>query len=184
MRFFAAVVPSAPAVRELKSAVVSLPKLDVAWTDPADWHLTLAFFGDVPEDRRRALSATLADVAARTGPVRLRLAGGGHFESRVLWAAIGGDVEGLRALSQATREGAETANVEFDSRPFRPHLTLAFARRPDEHGTIDSPVDIRPLADSLTHFNGTPWDADKLLLMSTRPGHTPSYTIEETWDLT
>ncbi|GAA3363041.1 RNA 2',3'-cyclic phosphodiesterase [Saccharopolyspora gregorii] len=184
MRLFAAVVPSAPAVRELRSAMVSLPKLDITWTDPADWHLTLVFFGDVPEDRRPALSATLADVAARTGPVRIHLSGGGHFDSRVLWAAVGGGIEGLHSLSQAIRKGATTANVDFDSRPFRPHLTLAFARRRHEHGTNDSPADIRPLADALTNFDSTPWNTDKLLLMSTRPGHSPSYTIEESWNLT
>ncbi len=190
MRFFVAVVPTGSAVRELRSALTLLPDPGVAWTDPADWHLTLAFFGEVPYDRRPALSTALADLATRTGLVRLHLAGGGHFDSRVLWAGIDGDVEGLHALALGTREAAESANVDFDNRPYRPHLTLAFAHQRGKDATSTDSTsppgapDVRPLADALTHFSSTPWHADKLLLMSTRPGHSPSYTVEESWDLT
>lgn len=186
MRLFVAVVPTGSAVRELKSALKLLPAQGVAWTDPADWHITLAFLGEVPDERRPALSTALADLAARNGPVRLCLTGSGHFDSRVLWAGVDGDVDGLHALALGTREAAESANVEFDDRPYRPHLTLAFARQRDKNGTSTDPSglpDVRPLADAFAHFSGTSWHADKLLLMSTRPGHSPGYTIEESWDL-
>lgn len=191
MRFFVAVVPAEPAARELRSALVRLPDSGVEWTDPADWHMTLAFLGEVPDDRRPALSGALSTVAARTGPVRLHFAGGGHFDSRVLWAGVGGDVEGLHALSLATREAADNAHIGLDDRPFRPHLTLAHAwhRQRDEHGTITDSShppgtpDIQPLADALTDFASAPWHADRLLLMSVRSSRPPRYTTDESWFL-
>ena len=50
MRAFVAVVPPAEAVEDLDSFLE--PRRDVAgprWSDPQQWHVTLAFCADVPD---------------------------------------------------------------------------------------------------------------------------------------
>ncbi|WP_343245084.1 2'-5' RNA ligase family protein, partial [Streptomyces sp. SID14478] len=50
MRLFAAVLPPQEAVAELGRAVDRLAPADgLRWTGRPGWHLTLAFYGDVPE---------------------------------------------------------------------------------------------------------------------------------------
>ncbi|PWS40443.1 RNA 2',3'-cyclic phosphodiesterase, partial [Streptomyces sp. ZEA17I] len=89
-RLFAAVLPPPSAVAELRTAVAPLRALpgarDLRWTRPEDWHVTLAFYGEVPdEDVRPELEARLGRAAHRTEPFRLRVHGAGHFGGRALW---------------------------------------------------------------------------------------------------
>lgn len=100
---------------------------DLRWTDPAGWHVTLAFLGLID-----AASAAAAAKALRSLPPRasLRLAGGGvgGFPSsrrgRVAWYGIA-DPDG--ALSALAAEVRRAVGVPGDH-PLRPHLTLARAR--------------------------------------------------------
>ncbi|TGZ09055.1 hypothetical protein E5Z02_17350, partial [Streptomyces rhizosphaericola] len=90
-RLFAAILPPPSAVAELRAAVAPLRTLsgarDLRWTRPEDWHVTLAFYGEVPdEDVRPELEARLGRAAHRTEPIRLRVHGAGHFGGRALWA--------------------------------------------------------------------------------------------------
>ncbi len=193
VRYFVAAVPPEWAFRELDSVVEPLRDSfpGVTWTDLADWHLTLAFLGEIGAECLPALSGALADVATRTRPIQIRLTGSGHFDSRVLWAGVGGDVERLHELSRAVRAAASSAHVGFDDRPLRPHLTLGYARhraRADDGTVINSgrpapAPDIQPIAESLTDFDGTPWGADRLHLMSVRSERSPRYGTVESWPL-
>lgn len=70
MRLFVAVWPPPGAVDELGRALVdvraAVPQL--RWTIPEQWHVTLAFLGEVADDRRPELERRLARVAARHPP--------------------------------------------------------------------------------------------------------------------
>ncbi|WP_255354228.1 2'-5' RNA ligase family protein [Frankia sp. ACN1ag] len=61
---------------------------DLRWSAPDRWHVTLAFLGQVPDERRGDLDARLARVARRHGPIAVETVGGGHFGDRVLWTAV------------------------------------------------------------------------------------------------
>ncbi|HEX5812494.1 MAG TPA: 2'-5' RNA ligase family protein, partial [Pseudonocardia sp.] len=52
MRAFVALVPAAAVLDELAAAVapVRAAHPDLRWTPPAQWHLTLAFLGEVDGD--------------------------------------------------------------------------------------------------------------------------------------
>ncbi|OIV36219.1 2'-5' RNA ligase, partial [Mangrovactinospora gilvigrisea] len=127
MRLFVAVLPPEEAVRELGSAVSRLkglpPGPELRWTAREGWHLTLAFLGEVDEDRLPALEAGLAEEAARRSPLTLRLAGGGRFGGTVLWAGVEGDRAALGGLAAGVAEAVREAGLTVDDRPYTPHLT-------------------------------------------------------------
>jgi 2'-5' RNA ligase len=176
MSYFVAVRVPAPAAAHLAAAHSSLaPELtalhpDLRWTPPQNWHLTLAFLGEVPERRMEDLGQRLARAAARHAPLSLRLHGSGHFGSRVLFVGVAGDVDPLRRLAASVSAAARRAKLSVDDRPYRPHLTLARVR-----GTAP----LVELSDALASYAGPAWRVDQIELMESRPaaepGLPPSY---------
>uniref|UniRef100_UPI0026E50FBF 2'-5' RNA ligase family protein n=1 Tax=Streptomyces albidus (ex Kaewkla and Franco 2022) TaxID=722709 RepID=UPI0026E50FBF len=76
MRLFTAILPPGHVLEgpgQLGDAVKELQALDGAaglrWTDVANWHITLAFYGEVPEERVHGLSERLARAAGRAHPM-------------------------------------------------------------------------------------------------------------------
>jgi RNA 2',3'-cyclic 3'-phosphodiesterase len=113
----------ADAVEPLRDAA------DARWTDPASWHLTLAFLGSVDAERVGALEAALEPVARRHPAMELALTGTAQmFGRRVLWARLDNS-PALAALAEDVRDALEPLGFERDERPFAPHLTLARARK-------------------------------------------------------
>jgi RNA 2',3'-cyclic 3'-phosphodiesterase len=105
------------------------------WRDvpPRNWHLTLAFFGDVDGRDTDDLAEALADCARRHAPLQLGVHGFGAFPSlmrpRVLWAGVV-DAEGaLSRLSRCCRLAghATVRKRSAKDEPFRGHVTLARA---------------------------------------------------------
>ncbi|WP_457030367.1 RNA 2',3'-cyclic phosphodiesterase [Kitasatospora sp. P5_F3] len=187
MRLFVAVNPPVVAVQELADAVAPLRELPGAerlrWSGVDGWHLTLAFLGELPVTELPALTGLLARVAEEHGAHRLRLAGGGCFGDRVLWAGVDGEVWALRRLAEAVREGVGELGVETDQFGFHPHLTLARAgssqgRRRAARRTDAG--DLQSLAGALDGFRGREWRAGELCLMRSDQGIGPSrYTVLE-----
>ncbi|WP_197288398.1 2'-5' RNA ligase family protein [Nocardia sp. NRRL S-836] len=83
--------------------------LDIGWTRPGKWHITLCFHGDTPDEERfRALEGWPAP--------ELRVKNFGHFRGTILWAGIDGDLIGL----------ARAAGADDN---WKAHLTLAYGYR-------------------------------------------------------
>jgi len=177
VRYFVAVDPP-PEVRDhLAVAVARLRQQAVdglRWPPPERWHLTLAFLGPVEDRVRPALETRLARVAHRHPPMTLSLAGAGRFGARVLWAGVAGDTPALRRLASSAAAQARHAGIEVEDRPYRPHLTLARA---------DRPVDLAAVVGALADYAGPPWTADRLDLVSSRPGPRPEYRTVASWPL-
>ena len=99
------------------------------WTDPAGWHLTLAFMGWVPAERAEPIREALGQVARQVPPFPLALTGAaGTFSSGALWAELARQPL-LERLAVEVRRALEAVVEPADKdRAFRPHLTLARAR--------------------------------------------------------
>lgn len=99
------------------------------WTDPANWHLTLAFLGPTDLGHVASIEDVMQKVASAHGPMHLRTGGLGAFPSsgraRVLWYGVEDPAGELAALA---RDLHAELGVEMAG-PYRPHLTLARARR-------------------------------------------------------
>lgn len=101
MRLFTALRPSPAAHAHLDRALEPFriqAGTSLRWTDPNNWHITLAFYGEQPDGELDAISAYLAGVAARSAPMDLHLSGAGSFSGTRLWIGLGGETDALRTL--------------------------------------------------------------------------------------
>ncbi|SBT54139.1 RNA 2',3'-cyclic phosphodiesterase [Micromonospora narathiwatensis] len=192
MRLFVAVYPPRPAVDDLTAQVARLrvgaasaAGTNVRLADPANAHLTLAFLGDVPEDRLVDVESALGLAAetfrdGRDNSPRLRLGGGGSFgrgRFTVLWVDVQGDVEGLAVLVRLIRFGLRRARLPHDEKPFRAHLTIA---RPGDR--IDR-ADVLTDREALHAYLGPEWPAEELVLVRSHPGPHPTYDRLAAWPI-
>jgi 2'-5' RNA ligase len=165
MRLFAAVVPPPEVLRHLDEAVEQVRDDTVTWTLPEAWHLTLAFYGEVADDRVADLTVRLGRAAARYPVMRLRLNGAGRFGERVLWIGCGGPIEDMRRLARSCEAAGRRARASAQAnRRFRPHVTLARARQP---------TDLRPYVSVLAQYAGLEWTADEIALVRSHLGQGP-----------
>jgi 2'-5' RNA ligase len=180
VRLFVALTPPETVVAELSRAVADLRDAapELRWTRPEQWHLTLAFLGEVAERPRAELERRLERAARRYAPLTLACVGGGRFSGRVLWTRVDGDRDALRRLAAATRAAAQRTGLDVEDRPYRPHLTLARSA---------GAADLRPLVERLAPFRGTAWLADTLHLMRSElgagPNRTARYESVTSWPL-
>lgn len=191
MRLFVALRPPRAALRELDDVLApwraAHPR--VLWSDRRDWHVTLAFLGEVPGDRHEALSLSLAQAARRSPGFTLRLAGGGQFGSRVLWIGLGGDLPALHHLAGQSRMAVDETGLDRDRRPLQAHLTVGHGwhhQRGNRGGggpAKEAAAVIGALSEELAAFRGTPWNADRIWLMSVRPRQSPRYSGVADWEL-
>jgi 2'-5' RNA ligase len=102
------------------------------WRPLESLHVSLRFFGDIREDIARDLDSELVSLHGHA--FDLELAGVGAFgegpDLRVLWAGVA-ENEALRRLAKACESAARRVGLKPETRIYRPHLTLAYLRRPD-----------------------------------------------------
>ena len=101
----------------------------VRFADAASLHLTLAFLGELDDDRLAAATAATEEAAAGAPPFTLRIAGLGTFgpawAPRVVWAGVAGEVSALLAVQSRLAAALAAGGFVLDERPFAAHLTLA-----------------------------------------------------------
>ncbi len=163
MRLFAAVALPEDVVADLDAALADHRDDVLAWTLPEQWHITLAFYGQVEDERVPNLRARLTRAAKRYPILSLALDGAGRFNERTLWVGCTGDLAALRDIARSMaaagrRVGAASADGTFR---FRAHVTLARARRP---------VDLRPYVAALAAYRSRPWTVDAVSLIRSRLG--------------
>jgi 2'-5' RNA ligase len=163
MRLFAAVVLPEDVVTDLDAALADHRDELLAWTLPEQWHITLAFYGQVADERVPSLKARLTRAAKRYPVLSLALDGAGRFDERTLWVGCTGDVATLRDIARAAvaagrRVGAASADDAFR---FRAHVTLARTRRP---------VDLRPYVAALNAYKSRSWTVDAVSLVRSHLG--------------
>ncbi|HEY0435986.1 MAG TPA: RNA 2',3'-cyclic phosphodiesterase [Phenylobacterium sp.] len=95
-------------------------------------HVTLRFYGELREDVARDLDTELA--RARGVPFEMSLQGAGAFgegaDLHAVWAGVEAS-DPLVRLSRSCEAAARRAGLKPDRRHYRPHVTLAYLRRPD-----------------------------------------------------
>lgn len=108
------------------------------WRPLEAFHITLRFFGDVREDVARDLDLELEALSGR--PLALSLEGVGFFgegpDIHAVWAGVA-ENEDLRRLAKSVEACARRAGLKPESRTYRPHVTLAYLRRPEPSAVAD-----------------------------------------------
>ena len=182
-RIFVAVPVAAP-VRAALSRLRRHPAPGLRWVAEHQFHITLKFLGDTSEAdvetvrraaERAALSESAAGASSPPGPSGLELAARsvGAFPNarsvRVVWAGVTGDTARLSGLQRALDEYLTLAGFEPEARPFKPHITIARARRPE------------PLPEALRQYADCEfgrWRADAVEIVESRLTPAgPIYTV-------
>lgn len=157
VRIFYALWPERAETLALASSCRNLFPLSGRPVDPRDLHVTLAFVGRVQTDRL----AAFLELAGPIDPVVLELDRLEYWpKSRALVATTREVPEGLRACVDELWRRLDKLGVARDSRPFRPHVTLA-----------------RDLPQWRADRRWTPvtWRAQRIRLLESRPDRVPRY---------
>lgn len=183
-RMFVAVLPPPDLVAtigdRLDPLVTRWPQL--RWTDPAGWHLTLAFLARVEATQYPRLVENLAETAARTARFSVSLAGAGAFPAapigRNLWLGVYDPTDALTKLASSTERAAGRAGVRTPDERFTPHLTLA---------RISQPTDLSGQVAVLEEWGLGPWPVNELTLVESQLGQgregRPRYLVTDSFML-
>lgn len=134
------------------------------WVHPDRMHLTLRFLGDVAPEPLERLRAMLREPLAAIDPFVLHVRGVGAFPSAarpsVLWAGVE-PVDGpLAALQERVESASRAMGLSPETKPFRPHLTLARLR--DKGGAAGLPA----LIPHESRFEGGAFTVEAVSLLS------------------
>ncbi|ADL07973.1 RNA 2',3'-cyclic phosphodiesterase [Thermosediminibacter oceani] len=118
-----------PATRKSVSQFVDKLKFleGIKWVSEENYHITLAFMGELPVDKVPLVCDTLNSISARHRPFILNLHGSGFFPNtknpKVFWIGIEKSDE-LYRLREDIDKTLRALNIDFDPKPFSPHLTI------------------------------------------------------------
>lgn len=124
LRVFAAL----PVPEEIAERVTPLLKgvPGAKWRPEENFHITLAYYGEWPEDMIAELDHELSLI--RIAPFELRLKGTGHFgkaNPHALWLGVEGG-EPLERLARQCHQAGTKAGMDMEKRNYTPHLTVAY----------------------------------------------------------
>lgn len=101
-------------------------------TDPAKFHLTVAFVGEQPEELRYQLDRIISQCVVDIKPFSVTPAYIDGFPSfhqpNIFWVGVKGDIDKLIVLRERIKDGLTSLNIEVDERRYTPHIAIAKVR--------------------------------------------------------
>jgi 2'-5' RNA ligase len=135
---------------------------DVRWVQVGNIHLTLKFFGNVPDNDIDGIIEAAREVAAKQAPFQLQVTLAGAFPNpkspRVVWLGLGGETVPLAQMYHKLEKAFEALGHPPEGRAFNPHLTL---------GRVKSPSNRHRLAQALEKMpplNWPPFQVQEIIL--------------------
>lgn len=151
------------------------------WVDPRDWHITLQFLGECSPQTGERVKERLRELSPTLHPFRLKLGALGLFgdprRPRILWSGVEGELEALSRLQRKVVSRLSSLGFPAESRPFRPHLTLARNCRQRNFSLPE--LEARWMDDS----DRPEWEVRRIVLYRSHLGRTPMYESVATFDL-
>lgn len=137
------------------------------WVHPQDYHITLAFLGAVDTSVLTELQDKLTTLAAGYSPFILTADAvqtfGAKDRPRIFWIGTK-DSEPLAALQKDVFQACIETDITLDSKPFKPHITIA--RRW---------IGNQPYAQNSDQKISIAWQVDKIVLYQTHMDRSPKY---------
>ncbi|MBN1621091.1 MAG: RNA 2',3'-cyclic phosphodiesterase [Endomicrobiales bacterium] len=101
---------------------------DVKWVGQRNFHLTLKFLGETPEEKVNDIISSLTNAVSNYGKFQVAFCGTGVFPDihrpRVVWIGIREGKEKLEALADKIEEEMFLLDFPKEKRKFSAHLTL------------------------------------------------------------
>lgn len=126
IRLFAALAIPDDVAARLLALMRGVP--GAKWRPRENLHLTLRFFGEVPEPIADEIDSELSQVGDMNAPFDLALKGAGSFggaDPHALWVGAAENAA-LARLAAACERAARRVRLKPESQKFRPHVTLAY----------------------------------------------------------
>ncbi|MEO1040229.1 MAG: RNA 2',3'-cyclic phosphodiesterase [Pseudomonadota bacterium] len=150
------------------------------WRPRENFHITLAFFGEIDHALTEELDHELAEI--RIAPFELQLKSAGHFGRNPpssIWLGVAGG-EALETLARRCARAARRAGVSMEKRNYTPHLTLAYLSGATDISRLQS------FESRLGLYRSERFIADRFHLYSSwsrKTGRANSYEIEAEYPL-
>jgi len=147
VRVFAA-LPLPPVVAGTLDSALARARLaspGLRWVSSTGFHITLHFFGEVPEQGVTALQRVFDDAELRVPAIPARLGRIGQFPARgnprVLWVGLARGEAEIRAYWDLFERKLSPLGWTPDERGFSAHITIARAGR-SAAGTLDADLEM------------------------------------------
>lgn len=146
------------------------------WVHTLDWHITLHFIGEIHPSKLADVELAMRNAVSELSPFPLSLTNLGVFgraeRPSVLWLGLDGNMKSLQLLHKALG-AALMASTGYtpESRPFKPHITLA--RKYASLETCSSAI--LHQSSALIQQHSTAFTIDRIVLYRTHLGQSPMY---------
>jgi 2'-5' RNA ligase len=134
VRAFIAIEIPAIVRRAAAEAAAQLTQVAPGFRVPEEdnFHLTLAFLGDISDTKISPLTTALGRALYSWESFSMSLRGAGRFpprgRPRVAWIGVVEGKDSCERLARDVGRACALAGVEVDEKPFHPHLTVGRAR--------------------------------------------------------
>ncbi|NMH59996.1 RNA 2',3'-cyclic phosphodiesterase [Alteromonas ponticola] len=158
-----------PAKRQRKENIRNVHAAPVA-VPAANFHITLAFLGDISASQQESLITHLDQIHAH--PISLQLTQSGYWQKpKIVFVAPSSLPQSLAALHTQVRKAARAASIETESRDYQPHVTVLRKAPP----TLPPPLFLPDIQCEFTAFH---------LFESVSTASGVTYPIRHSWKLT
>jgi 2'-5' RNA ligase len=151
------------------------------WVHHEDLHITLAFLGFAPSDQLITAIENVKEAVRGLKPLNLELDSLGIFGStnspRIFWVDTKKSIE-LELVRKHIFTACLEAGFKLETRPFRPHITLARKWEGDRPFQTDLLDKWMPSQHEKVMF-----EADQVVLYQTHLDRSPKYEIKEVFRL-
>ena len=111
------------------------PVPEIRWVKSENWHVTLAFLGQVSEEKASYIKKLLVSCLSTTKSFEAELStirGFPYPNSRII-AAVFTNNEAFQRLYGQVQDMCQIAGLRQDPRAFKPHITLARTKNPADY---------------------------------------------------
>jgi 2'-5' RNA ligase len=188
MRLFIAISLSEEIKRQVEEILRGLSqatqdeKMTIKWVKPKQYHLTLKFLGECPEERIQEIAQALHGVTSMATPFQVKIGRLTCLPVRGAVRVIALDVcEGnapLENLAAQIEEACDAMGFPKRDHPFRAHMTLGRVKEPKNSAKLRTLVDALP-PNQIPEF---PVDSVKLIHSILAP-QGPTYKVLNSFKL-
>lgn len=143
------------------------------WVYYQDLHITLAFLGFAPSEKLNDAEKKVKEVLNHTESLKLQINKLGFFgradSPRIFWADTM-ESDQLQIVRKKVFSACESTGFQLETRPFRPHITLArkwIGEKPFETQLLDRWLELQP--------EPLAFEATDVVLYQTHLTKTPKY---------